>query len=369
VLRIGRQAAFENPFFVSRDQGTGMESRRSRSAPRPTGSKHGVPPVKNARSKLRKVFVDEPVAIPSDVQDAVTEIRIRALRLADWNTIDRALLQTILCKRTAASYVAAYSEMLLAELDTNRCIGIYDWGCICVIDEVFREGYGIEQREEDAFKQYLDFLLHDVIYPCSSSTAGFVKPTDEDQDSLTLLFSGVKGRKNPIENDVVFLEPTTSAEDRRKMAMACSLALSQSLSLRSLELELQEWCAEQLNPLTLILAESGDVPDEEVTLRLFGRFYGFLEAVDRIGPALQSPADIDAEAKAMYTMAYEYLEVEARLKVMHERFDIIKSSLGLFKTLRESSESTRKERIIIYLLVVCVCIAALELLVKMSRHF
>ena len=49
---------------------------------------------------------------------------------------------------------------------------------------------------------------------------------------------------------------------------------------------------------------------------------------------------------------------------MQDRFDIIKASLSLFKTLRESSESTRKERIIIWLLVVCVVIAALELLVK-----
>ncbi len=63
-------------------------------------------------------------------------------------------------------------------------------------------------------------------------------------------------------------------------------------------------------------------------------------------------------------MTYEYLEVEARQKVMQDRFDIIKASLSLFKTLRESSESTRKERIIIWLLVVCVVIAALELLVK-----
>lgn len=67
-------------------------------------------------------------------------------------------------------------------------------------------------------------------------------------------------------------------------------------------------------------------------------------------------------------MAYEYLEVEARLKVMQERFDIIKGSLSLFKTLRESSESTRKERIIIWLLVVCVVIAALELLMKLLAY-
>lgn len=52
---------------------------------------------------------------------------------------------------------------------------------------------------------------------------------------------------------------------------------------------------------------------------------------------------------------------------MTDRFDIIKASLSLFKSLKESSDSTRKERIIIYLLVVCCVIAALELLVKAYR--
>jgi len=127
---------------------------------------------------------------------------------------------------------------------------------------------------------------------------------------------------------------------------------------------LQQWIERSFNPRTLILAESGEVPDEPTTLKLYGQYTGFVQEVDVIGQALAMPADIDAEYKGLYLMTYEYLEVEARQKVMQDRFDIIKASLSLFKTLRESSESTRKERIIIWLLVVCVVIAALELLVK-----
>jgi uncharacterized Rmd1/YagE family protein len=347
-----------------------MDSRRSKSAPRPGRASTQTVSIKNSRSKQRKIFLNDAVPLETPRAQNAVRIRIHALRLADWNTIDRALLQTILCKRTAASYVASYSQMLMAEVGTNRHILVFDWGCLCIVDEGTQHRRLTDQQEEEALNQYIDFLLNDVIYVCSSSDIKErVKPSAEDQDSITLLFAGVRGRKNRIENDVMFLEPTDIAEDRRKLATACSFALSQSLSLRSLELELQDWCAEQLNPLTIVLAESGDVPDEEVTLRLYGRLYGFLDSVDAIGPALDTPADLeDSDTKAVYSEVYEYLEVEGRLKIMHERFDIFKASLSLFKSLLESSESTRKERIIIYLLVVCVCIAGLELLAKIYRH-
>ena len=319
----------------------------------------------NARSKLRGTF-DEPAQTPT----SNAKLRIHALRLLEWNSIDRSLLQTILCKRTAASYVAAYAESLVAEVSSSRSIVFFDWGCLCIIDEITSAYSNVDERhEEEAFEQFLDFLLKDVVYPCSSNDVTVVqRPLDEDRDSITLIFSGGSaGRRNPILNDVVYLEPTVEAEDRRKRALACALALSQSLALKHVELELQRWITESVNPLTLVLAQSGDVPDEVDTLRLYGRLHGFLHEVDGIGQALAMPADIDVESKAIYLMAYEYLEVEARLKVMQERFDITKASLSLFKSLRESSESTRKERIIIYLLVVCVLIAGLELLVKASR--
>jgi len=350
-----------------------VETRRSKSAPRPTRSRAGATgdrredhqPRLNARSKLNRGSFDEPAPTSNG------KLCIHALRLLGWNSIDRSLLQTILCKRTAASYVAAYAESLVAEVSSSRSIVFFDWGCLCIIDEISPAYSNVDERhEEEAFEQYLDFLLKDVVYPCSSNEDVTVvqRPQDEDRDSITLIFDrGSTGRRNPILNDVVYLEPTVEAEDRRKRALACALALSQSLALKHVELELQRWITESVNPLTLVLAQSGDVPDEEDTLRLYGRLHGFLHEVDGIGQALAMPADIDVESKAIYLMAYEYLEVEARLKVMQERFDITKASLSLFKSLRESSESTRKERIIIYLLVVCVLIAGLELLVKASR--
>ena len=277
----------------------------------------GPPSSKNARSKLLGQLVEsefEGQSSPSTRQQTST-IRIRALRLADWSSIDRSLLQTILCKRTAASFVAAYTDSLVAEVSDRRSIAIYDWGCLCVIDEVPAWYSNVdEQQEEEAFEQYLQFLLEDVIYPCSSSDSSDVRvaarPVDEDLDSLTLRFSGgAKDRKNPIVNDVVFLEPASdpTSEDRRKTALACALALSQSLALKGVELELQRWTTESLNPLTQILAESGDVPDEEVTLRLYGNFHSFLHEVDGIGQALAMPADIDLEARETYLMCYEYL--------------------------------------------------------------
>ena len=297
----------------------------------------------NARSKLR--FTSAAFRDPEYI-DTMSTVRIRALRLSDWNTIDRSMLQSLLCKRTAASYVAAFTDMLVAEVSDHRSIAIYDWGCLCVIDEIASGYINVDKQEEDeAFRQYLDFLVEDVVYPCSSSDEIEVsKPTDEDQDSLTLLFSGTEGRKNPIENDVVYLDPTESAEDRRKKALACALALSQSLALKGVELELQQWATESLNPLTLILAESGEVPDEEVTLRLYGRyvlltcaagrviqgfrvhgvficmkdlqyhvshvhgrFHGFLHEVDGIGQALAMPADIDAESKVGGSILYHLM--------------------------------------------------------------
>jgi len=367
--------------------------RRSKSAPRPTGRRNAgkdqsskdaprgrahattattaTTTRKNARSHL-KFTGGSLLRDDLDAHDTTTsKVRIRALRLPGWNTIDRSMLQSLLCKRTAASYVAAFTDMLVAEVSDPRCICIYDWGCLCVIDDEIESGnlHVDGPREDDAFRQFLEFLLQDVVFPSSSLPYDAVESfrlTDESQDSMTLIFGGRKGRKNPIENDVVYLEPAGSAEDRRKSALACALALGQSLSLKGVEIKLQRWTAESFNPRTLILAESGEVPDEECTLKLYGQYTGFVQEVDVIGQALAMPADIDAESKAVYLMTYEYLEVEARQKVMQDRFDIIKASLSLFKTLRESSESTRKERIIIWLLVVCVVIAALELMVKIT---
>jgi hypothetical protein len=362
------------------------DERRSKSAPRPTAVCRRAKEVKeasrgraqattaaakrNARcSQLKRAGGSTLLSDASGAHNAATsKVWIRALRLPGWNTVDRSMLQTLLCKRTAASYVAAFTDVLVAEVSDRRCICIYDWGCLCVIDEIESGFAGIVLHEDDAFRQFLEFLLQDVVFPSSSlpcDTIESFRLTDEDQDSMTLMFvGGGKGRKNPIENDVVYLEPTESAEERRKCALACALALGQSLSLKGVEIMLQQWIERSFNPRTLILAESGEVPDEPTTLKLYGQYTGFVQEVDVIGQALAMPADIDAEYKGLYLMTYEYLEVEARQKVMQDRFDIIKASLSLFKTLRESSESTRKERIIIWLLVVCVVIAALELLVK-----
>jgi len=276
----------------------------------------------------------------------VTHVCCRAYSLG--GNIDRELLQAMLYKRTSARNLQAYSALLSVHDDqTKKRIYIFDWGGLVVCED------------EDIEDEYVEYLIEDVVKP-----SVLLSSPDDDMEHDTLYIAFEQTPRPIIENDVIHL--SSACYGQEEVYLAVVIALSQSLSLRKVETHFVQWCETQIHPLTETLASSGEVPKKEDTLALIGDLYNFIHRVNLLGPALDRPDDLPPNQVDLYNKVYEYLEVSDRLKVVHERFDIVKSQLELFRRNGEHNEAEYKERIIIMLVAICSVLAFFELYVKLK---
>lgn len=318
--------------------------KRSQSAP-----KERLPRETALAKNKRTRVIQLPSHAESDpfdpIETNVIHVCCRAYSLG--GNVDRELLQAMLYKRSSARNVQAYSALLSVHDDqTKKRIYIFDWGGLVVCED--------EEIEE----QFVDFLLQDVVKPA------VLADVDDDMQYDTL-YIAFESRPRPIiENDVIHLHSACyGSED---VLIAVVIALSQSLSLRKVETHFVQWCETQIHPLTEILADSGEVPNKQDTLALIGDLYNFIHRVSLLGPALDRPDDLPPNQVELYNKVYEYLEVSDRLKIVHERFDIVKSQLELFRRNGDHNEAEYKERIIILLVAICSLLAFFELYVKLK---
>eukprot|EP00889_Picochlorum_renovo_P007710 jgi/Picre1/34740/NNA_002206.t1 len=266
---------------------------RSKSAPRErprTVRSKVVPLATNARVPAELQRVGEPGTHING--DRVVQIRCHCIG----DHFDRNALLEKIFKRTQAPSVKTFSEVLVAlhsqvDREDVQTVLYFDWGCVCICED-FRD------TEVD------DFLLDDVALPCVEDQ---YSPNEREDDHLK------------DEN----------------ILLAVGFAMAQSLKLRKLESDLKGY-VEDISFVPEKLAATGEIPvPAQDIMQFIGFLYRQMNHVNLVGPALDTPDDLPNEEliRSLYRDVYEYLEVQERLGIMHDRFEIVRDMLELFVAL------------------------------------
>ena len=315
---------------------------RSRSAPRErprTVRSKVVPLATNAR-------------VPSDLRsvgdcgahrkgDRVVQIRCHCI--GDY--FDRNALLEKIFKRTQAPSVKTFSEVLVAlhsqvDREDVQTVLYFDWGCVCICED-FRDA------EAD------DFLLDDVALPCVEDPY-----VEREDDHLRVVFSD--SPRNVIENDTISLQSDFYGDEN--ILLAVGFAMAQSLKLRKLESDLKTY-VEDISFVPEKLAATGviPVPSQDI-MQFIGFLYRQMNHVNLVGPALDTPDDLpnDELIRSLYRDVYEYLEVQERLGIMHDRFEIVRDMLELCRSVGQHAHAEFLEKTIIVLIVACGVLALFQ---------
>lgn len=315
---------------------------RSRSAPRErprTVRSKVVPLATNAR-------------VPSDLRsvgdcgahrkgDRVVQIRCHCI--GDY--FDRNALLEKIFKRTQAPSVKTFSEVLVAlhsqvDREDVQTVLYFDWGCVCICED-FRDA------EAD------DFLLDDVALPCVEDPY-----VEREDDHLRVVFSD--SPRNVIENDTISLQSDFYGDEN--ILLAVGFAMAQSLKLRKLESDLKTY-VEDISFVPEKLAATGEIPvPSQDIMQFIGFLYRQMNHVNLVGPALDTPDDLpnDELIRSLYRDVYEYLEVQERLGIMHDRFEIVRDMLELCRSVGQHAHAEFLEKTIIVLIVACGVLALFQ---------
>ncbi|KAG7671789.1 putative Sporulation protein RMD1 [Nannochloris sp. 'desiccata'] len=286
--------------------------------------------------------------VPLVFQGQGLAVRVRCYSIG--KMFDRARLQDQILKRSSASSIRAFPEVMSSVYRVpggdaaQGDIFYFDWGCI-----VF---WGLEKSMER-------HIIKEIAEPCLEGDA--LSPDRIERDQLRLMYTS--SPKTVMENDTLALHFRFAGDFNVKLAI--SFALAQSTKLSVAEEELRRM-GKRLAYVPDMLADSGEVPlTERDTMRAVGHLYRQMAAVTLLGAALDVPDAMDSAPSnitALYKASYDYLEVAERLSLLNDRFQVMKEMLELCRTLGQQAHYAYLEKIIIWLIGLCVLIAVLQLI-------
>lgn len=292
-------------------------------------------------------------SIPTLFQGQGLAVRVRCYCIG--NQFDRSRLQDQIFRRSSASSVRAFPEVLTSVYkvpggDTSRGdIFYFDWGCI-----VF---WGLEKSAER-------HILREIAEPCVDDEHRF-PPDRQERDQLRVLYTS--SPKTVMENDTLALHYRFASDFDVKLAV--SFALAQSTKLSTAEEELRRM-GKRLAYVPDTLASTGEVPlTQKDCLRAVGHLYSQMSAVSLLGAALDVPDAMDSASsniRELYKAVYQYLEVAERLNLLNDRFGVLREMLELCRTLGHHANYAVLEQVILWLICVCVALAVVQLIAFMG---
>ena len=269
---------------------------------------------------------------------------------------DRARLQDQILKRSSASSVRAFPEVLCSTYKVSGGdsaqgdIFYFDWGCV-----VF---WGLEKNAER-------HILREIAEPCLEEGSDVLPIDGRERDQLRLLYTS--NPKTVMENDTLALHYTFAGNFDVKLAV--SFALAQSTMLSVAEEKLRRM-GRRLAYVPTMLAETGEIPlTEKEVMQKIGLLYKQMAAVNLLGAALDVPDAMDSapsNIRELYKAGYDYLEVAERLSLLNDRFEVLREMLELCRTLGQQAQYYYLESIIMWLVGVCAFLAVLQLMAFLS---
>lgn len=266
---------------------------------------------------------------------------------------DRSKLQDQILRRSSASSVHAYPEVLVSQFRLSGVSGsgedrygdifYFDWGSV-----VF---WGLDRSGEY-------HVLKEIAEPC---LVGPMYPLHRrERDKLLVIYS--TSPKTVVQNDTLALHHRFWKNLEVKLAVSFVLAQSTKLSVTEEQLRRM---GRSLSYVPAHLAVSGEVPLSDTgVMRAVGQLYKQMTAVTLLGATLDFPDALSSaplNVRELYKALYDYMEVAGRIDTVNERFGVLREMLELCRTLGQQAKYAMLESIIMWLVGVCVLLAIFQL--------
>eukprot|EP00892_Ulva_mutabilis_P011771 jgi/Ulvmu1/8967/UM005_0058.1 len=184
-------------------------------------------------------------------------------------------------------------------------------------------------------------------------------PSEVERDTFSVIYAPVE--KSVIENDTITIPQIYSTDWRIKMAI--SHALAQSTKLLLYEQRLGD-LVNRTKDMPAYLAKTGKVSRTRKQIaQLIGTVFIHKSNVNLLSSVLDTPEYFWAAPdihQRIYKRVTEYLELDQRITVLNNRFEVITELLNIIREHDNHLHMTRLEWIVIWLIVVEVVVGLLE---------
>jgi len=287
----------------------------------------------------------------TSLQDAQPEVgpgtrgRITVYCVSD--SLDREMLDKRLQQRGPQFLLHSYPDALYgkySELE-HGIVGdvlYFDYGVV-----VF---WGLSKKQEQD-------VLKNLVAPCQEAPLPAAKAArDEFQ------YNYAANEKAHIQNDTVTIDYRLSRNHMIKIAI--SHALAQSTKLVHFEARVLDIISNTKN-LPEHLANTGEILlSKKQIAQLIGTVFIEKSRVNLLSTVLDTPEffwDAPDSMQTLYERVCEYMELEERVRVLNNRYQVLTEMLDVLRDHQNNSHSAALEWIVIWLIVVCllVCLSAL----------
>ncbi|KAJ3125802.1 hypothetical protein HK098_008190 [Nowakowskiella sp. JEL0407] len=225
--------------------------------------------------------------------------------------------------------------------------------------EVFIFDYGVIVFWNFSTAEYESRYLEKI----EEYAVGMIEKSDIETEELWFQYD-LEGDHPRIFNDLITL---TSGNPLIKLTLSHGLA--QSVKMGWFE-ELMELTIQRTIPLPRELSATGEVklPRKEI-MKTVGSLYRLRMNINLVSDVLDSPEIFwyESEMDSLYSAIREYLEIDQRVTILNKKLSVISDLLEMLSDHVNSNQMNVITWIIIFLILVAVGIAFLEVYVKFLR--
>ena len=286
---------------------------------------------------LQDIHTDQPV-------DPGTRGRITVYCVAE--SLDRKMLDKKLKERGPRFLLHSYAEVLYGQYgslgeESSGDVFYFDYGCVAF--------WGLTEKQETD-------ILHNIVRPCEENS---LPPVESELDQFQ--FHYMANEKPHIQNDTITINHRLSNDHRIKLSI--SHALAQSTKLCVFE-ERVLAIVNNTRDLPETLAETGKITlPRKAIAQLIGKVFLQKSAVNLLSTVLDTPEffwSAPDSLQALYKKVNEYMELDDRVVVLNNRFQVLTEMLDMLRDHQNNSHTARLEWIVIWLIVVEVVVGLFE---------
>ena len=232
-----------------------------------------------------------------------------------------------------------------------------------IVGDVLYFDYGVVVFWGLTKKQEQD-VLKNLVVPCQLSP---LPPAKAARDEFQ--FNYASNEKSNIQNDTVTIDYRLARSHLIKISI--SHALAQSTKLVHFEARVLDIITNTRN-LPEHLANTGEILlSKKEIAQLIGTVFIEKSRVNLLSTVLDTPEffwDAPDSMQTLYTRICEYCELEERVVVLNNRYQVLTEMLDMLRDHQNNSQSAYLEWIVIWLIVVCVFVGLFECTALVGWH-
>lgn len=270
------------------------------------------------------------------------------------DSLDREMLDKRLKQRGPQFLLHSYPDAIYGQYSElgQGIVGdilYFDYGVI-----VF---WGLSKKQEQD-------VLKNLVAPCQLSP---LPPAKAAKDEFQ--FNYASNEKANIQNDTVTIDYRVARSHMIKISI--SHALAQSTKLVHFEARVLDIITNTRN-LPEHLANTGEILlSKKEIAQLIGTVFIEKSRVNLLSTVLDTPEffwDAPDSMQTLYTRICEYCELEERVVVLNNRYQVLTEMLDMLRDHQNNSQSAYLEWIVIWLIVVCVFVGLFECTALVGWH-